>query len=68
MEPGPTWVAGIQWRPANFFQTMKSTDEQHRSHLVERYCPYVARKILGFITYRFVPAGFGEHGENPLAS
>ncbi len=27
--------------------------EQYRSHLVEQYCPYVNRKILGYVTYRY---------------
>lgn len=29
--------------------------EQYRSHVVEQFCPYVGRKVLGFVTYRFVP-------------
>lgn len=26
--------------------------EQYRSSLVEKYCPYVRKKILGHVTYR----------------
>lgn len=42
---------------------MEQPKEQYRSHLVEQYCPYVGYKILGFVTYRFVPVGPGEPGE-----
>lgn len=29
--------------------------EQHRSRLVEAFCPYARRKILGLVTYHYVP-------------
>lgn len=36
---------------------MKTGDpqEQVRSHLVEQFCPYVNKKVLGFRTFRLIP-------------
>lgn len=38
--------------------------EQYRSHLVEQFCPYVGKKVLGFVTHRFIPAGDGPFNEH----
>lgn len=35
--------------------SMPAEQEHYRSHLVEQYCPYVNRKILGHVTYRYTP-------------
>lgn len=34
--------------------------EQFRSQLVEAYCPYVGRRILGYVTHRLVREADGE--------
>lgn len=30
-------------------------NEQYRSHIVEQFCPHVGKKVLGFVTYKFIP-------------